>query len=67
MALSRNKWTGSVDDTYTYLPGLHLMLPWSEWIFFEKTAKNFQIFNMPIFTSDALSVNCSFGIFYKFE
>ena len=67
MALSRNKWTGSVDDQYTYLPGLHLMLPWKEWILFKKTAMNIQLNNMPIFTRDAMSVNTSFSMFYLFE
>lgn len=67
MALSRNKWTGSVDDENTYLPGLHLMLPWKEWIIFRKSAMNIQLNNMPIFTKDALSVNTSFGIFFLYD
>lgn len=67
MALSRNKWTGVVDSENTLLPGLHLMLPWKELVKYEKTAANFQITQIPIYTSDALSVKCSFDIYYMFE
>jgi hypothetical protein len=67
MALSRNAWTGVVDSENTHLPGLHLMLPWKEWLKYDKTAQNFQIKQMPIYTRDALSVKGSFDLYYSFE
>lgn len=64
MALTRNKWTGSVRTDRVYGPGMHFKWPWQEPIMFDKTAHRYNLGELNIFTTDKLSVKTAWIIYY---
>ena len=67
IALSRNTWTGSVNDRRVYESGIHLLLPWKEFIVFDKTVRSLRFDQVRLFTTDKLQVKASFRLYYQIE
>lgn len=63
-ALARNKWTGTLDDKHVYEPGWYILLPWKEWIIFQKTVHTISLNKIDIYSTDQMKMKISFLVYY---
>ena len=67
MALARNTLTGRLYSERTYKSGMYVMMPWNEFLLFQRTVHSIELQRLKILTSDKLEVILSLDVYYFIE